>query len=63
MGKFRQCLSELSACKMIIAGYYSLMFLLDSGILANVNLVSKLSKQPLLLGSSNCASGLIQICR
>ena len=27
MGKFRQCLTELSAHDMIIAGYYSLMFL------------------------------------
>ena len=30
MGKFRQCLTELSACdtiKIIMAGYYSLTFL------------------------------------
>ena len=27
MGKFRQCLTELSACITIMAGYYSLMFL------------------------------------
>ena len=27
MGKFRQCLTELSACDLIITGYYSLTFL------------------------------------
>ena len=27
MGKFYQCLTELSACNTIIVGYYSLMFL------------------------------------
>ena len=27
MGKFRQCLTELSARDTILAGYYSLMFL------------------------------------
>ena len=26
MGKFRQCLTELSACNTIMAGYYSLSF-------------------------------------
>ena len=28
MGKFRPCLTELSACNTIMAGYYSLTFLL-----------------------------------
>ena len=28
MGKFRQIFSELSACNTIMAGYYSLTFLL-----------------------------------
>ena len=28
MGKFPQCLTELSACDTIMVGYYSLMFLL-----------------------------------
>ena len=28
MGEFRQCLTELSAQDTIMAGYYSLMFLL-----------------------------------
>ena len=26
MGKFRQCLTEFSACDRIMVGYYSLMF-------------------------------------
>ena len=29
MGKFRQCLTELSARDMIIAGYYRFMFYLS----------------------------------
>ena len=28
MGKFRQCLTELSACDTMMVGYYSLTFLL-----------------------------------
>ena len=28
MGKIHQCLTELSACDMTMAGYYSLIFLL-----------------------------------
>ena len=37
MGKFRQCLTELSARDMIMAGYYSLTFLFISGSLFNGN--------------------------
>ena len=32
MGKFRQCLTELSAHDTIIAGYYSLIFLFGCNI-------------------------------
>ena len=32
MGKFRQCLTELSACDTIMAGYCSLMFLFPVGL-------------------------------
>ena len=33
MGEFRQCLTELSACYMIMAGYFSLTFLFLNNII------------------------------
>ena len=46
MGKFHQCLTELSACDTIMAGYYSLTFLFLWGKkISSVCLLLKLQKR------------------
>ena len=39
MGKFHQCLTELSACDMIMVGYYSLTFLLTFWLIFSFALI------------------------
>ena len=45
MGKFHQCLTELSACETIMAGYYSLKFLLKPEDLITDSIVILLEKE------------------
>ena len=45
MGKFRQSLTELFACDMIMAGYYSLMFLFPDNRLGHFMQIVSLGKK------------------